>query len=316
MSKPHIDLGSFWLPHASSTMAHEIDWAFGLVTWVSIPVFVGIVVAAIYFVIKFRRRSENDELRGLDHAPRLELAWTIIPGIIFLGLFWVGFRGYVDSSVAPAEALEIQVTAEMYMWTFTYPNGTVMVNELGVPKDRPVKLIMSSKDTIHSFYVPEFRIKQDVIPGTYTTTWFQATEAKETALECAEYCGVGHSDMLATVKVMEPAKFDEWLEGGGGDTKMPPAERGKMLFQTRSCTNCHSLDGTRIQGPTFKNVWGRTETLSDGKQIKVDENYVRESLMHPQAKIVQGYPSTMPTFEGLLKDKDVDAIIAFLKTVK
>jgi cytochrome c oxidase subunit 2 len=317
MSKPHIDVDSFWLPHASSTIAHEIDWALGLVSWISAIVFVGIVAASLYFVIRFRRRSENDKLRGIDHAGKLELFWTIVPACIFIGFFAVGFRGYVKSSVAPAESLEIQVTAQMYSWTFTYPDGTVMMNELGIPKDRPVKLIMSSTDTLHSFYVPEFRLKQDVVPGQYTTLWFEANDVRDTAIECAEYCGVGHSNMFGTVKVMEQAKFDQWLENGGaGDTKLPPAERGKQIFETKSCAGCHSTDGSKLVGPSFKGVWGRTETMSDGKQVEVDENYVRESLMHPQAKIVQGYPGSMPSFEGALKDKDVDAIIAFLKTVK
>lgn len=211
----------------------------------------------------------------------------MIPLIVVLALFAVGLKGYIHSAVAPAEAYEINATSEMYLWTFTYPNGTVSVNELALPKGRPVKLILSSKDILHSFYIPEFRVKQDVIPNSYTTLWFEPTDAKETTLLCTEYCGVGHSEMLAKVMIMEPAKFDEWLEKGGSGSDLPPAELGQRLYSTRSCANCHSLDGTRVQGPTFKGVFGRVEQLADGTQVTVDENYIRESILNPQGKIVQ-----------------------------
>lgn len=310
---PSIDIGSFWLPKQTSTLAPHVDTAWDAAMYVSIGFFVLIVGALVTFAVKYKRRTDNDETSTIDHSTKLEITWTVIPTIIVFVLFWIGLKGYVQAAVAPAEAYEINVTAEMYMWTFTYPNGTTSINELVVPKDRPVKLIMSSKDVVHSFYVAEFRVKQDVVPGMYTTIWFQATEAKDTALECTEYCGVGHSDMLAKVSVVEQPKFQDWLDNGPGGN-LPPEQLGEKLFATRACATCHSLDGTRIQGPTFKGLFGRTETLSDGSTVKVDENYIRESLLSPQAKIVQGYPSTMPTFAGLLKDKEIDAIIAFLKT--
>jgi cytochrome c oxidase subunit 2 len=318
MSATPIELGSFWLPKQSSTLAPEIDSSFNFVLYVCLVFFVGIVAAALWFAIRYRKRKGNTiATTGLDHSLKLEVTWTILPAILLLGLFMVGFKGFVSAHVAPADALEVKVTAEKWMWTFSYPDGTVTTNELGVPKDRPVKLIMSSKDIVHSFYVPEFRVKQDVVPGAYTLIWFQATEAKEVALLCAEYCGTGHSDMLGKVTAMDESKFKEWLANGGsaGDPKMPPAERGKMLFNQKSCSNCHSVDGTRIQGPSLKGVFGRNEQLEGGANVLVDENYIRESLMDPQAKIVKGYPGSMPTFRGLLKDKDVDAIIAYLKTV-
>jgi cytochrome c oxidase subunit 2 len=319
MSAPKINVDSFWLPKASSTLAAGVDDAMVIVYVISAAFFVLIVAAMLAFMVKYRRRSENDVTSTLDHSLKLELIWTIIPTLLLFYLFFVGLRDYLGAAVAPGNALEVQVTGKMYLWTFTYPDGTTTMNELGVPKGRPVKLIMSSEDTLHSFYIPEFRIKQDVIPGTYTTNWFEAPEKGETAILCTEYCGTGHSDMMATVKVMEEKDFSEWVENGGsagGDKNASPAERGKSLYTQKSCVGCHSLDGTRVQGPSFKGLFGREEELEGGAKVKVDENYIRESILNPQAKVVKGYPPSMPTFQGLLKDKDIDAIVAFLKTVQ
>lgn len=311
-----IDIGSFWLPKQSSTIAPEIDSAYHVVLVVSALFFVLVVGGMTYFAIRYRRRRAGEVTSPIDHNVRLEIIWTAIPSVLLVVLFAIGFKGYVNAHVAPGDAMEIKVTAEKWMWTFTYPNGTTTVNELGVPKDRPVRLLMSSKDIVHSFFVPEFRIKQDVVPGAYTTTWFQATDAREITILCAEYCGTGHSDMMGKVIVMEEPQFKDWLDKGGGASDLPPAELGQKLYTARNCVTCHSLDGTRIQGPTFKGVFGRTEDLEGGSKVVVDENYIRESILDPQAKIVRGYPPTMPVFKGLLKEKEIDALIAFLKTVK
>jgi cytochrome c oxidase subunit 2 len=276
MTNTPIDLGSFWLPKQSSTGAPHVDMAWNAVYW----------VAVFFFVL-------------------------VVTGMV---TFACGLRGYINASVAPGDAIEIHVTAQKWSWSFTYPNGTT-TNELGVPKDKPVKLVMSSTDVLHSFYVPEFRIKQDVIPGTYTTLWFQATEAKEITILCTEYCGTGHSDMLSKVNVMEPAKYQEWLDSNGDGGDQPPAERGKKLFATKACAGCHSVDGSRIVGPSMKGLFGKMEELSDGTQVKADENYLKESILNPNGKVVKGYQPLMPSFQGQLKDKDIDAIIAYLKTV-
>lgn len=313
-----IDLGSFWMPKQSSTIAEEIDTAYYIVYWLDVVMFVALMGALAYFLWKYKRRGPKDKLSDVTHSTTLEISWTIIPTILVIGLFFVGLKGWMKAMVAPGNSLEIRTTAEMYMWTFTYPNGNVSVNELVVPKGQPVKLIMSSKDVLHSFFVPEFRVKQDVVPGMYTTVWFEAIENRETVLFCTEYCGVGHSDMLAKVRVMEKADYDNWQETGllPGEKPLPPAELGKKLFATRSCNTCHSLDGSRIQGPTFKGIFGRTEQMADGSSVKVDENYIRESLLEPNKKVVQGYPAVMPTYKGLLKETDIDALIAYLKTVQ
>jgi cytochrome c oxidase subunit 2 len=181
-----------------------------------------------------------------------------------------------------------------------------------------VKLIMSAQDVLHSFYIPEFRAKRDVIPGLYTTLWFEALRADKTVLQCAEYCGKDHSNMAADFIIMDGPEFDKWIveieakELAGKD----PVELGKMLYVQRGCNSCHSLDGSKNQGPTWKGIWGRSETLSDGSTVTVDENYVRESIFDPHKRIVQGFAATMPSFEGQLKQQHIDGIIAFMKTLK
>jgi cytochrome c oxidase subunit II len=301
MNNP-IELGSFWLPRQGSTLAEHVDAGWNAAYWTAVIFFVLVTGTTVLFAIRYRRRSEKDKTSTIAHNTTIEVVWTVIPLIIVISLFFVGLRGYVHAAVAPAEAYEINVTAEMYLWTFTYPDGTSTINELGVPRGRPVRLIMSSKDVVHSLYIPEFRIKQDIVPGSYTAIWFQATDVRETALLCTEYCGVGHSDMMATVKVMEPSDFEKWLEGGS-NSDLPPEEVGKALFVKRSCSTCHSLDGTRIQGPSMKGLFGREELLADGTKVVADESYFRESLFDPAARVVQGYPPVMPVFKGLLRTR-------------
>ena len=227
MNRIPIEIGSLWLPKQSSTIAAEVDAAFTTVLYVSTFFFVLVTGAVIYLAIRYRRRRPDQKTSTFDHSTAIEVTWTAIPAAMLLVLFGIGLKGYINASVAPGEAYEIKVTAEKWLWTFTYPNGVTTVNEMAVPKDRPVKLLMSSKDVIHSFFVPEFRIKQDVVPGAYTTTWFQATEAKDVALLCAEYCGTGHSEMSAKIMVMDEPKFKNWLDQGSGGATSRPLSSGK-----------------------------------------------------------------------------------------
>jgi cytochrome c oxidase subunit 2 len=316
MSAPKIDIDSIWLPKASSTLAGSVDQAWDWAMLNGVVFFLIVMLPLAYFVVKYKRRSDKDVTSPVAHNTLIETIWTVIPTAICIALFFVGLAGYIGSSVAPKDAFEINVTAQKWSWTFTYPNGTVSAGKLVVPKGRPVRLVMSSVDVIHSFFVPEFRVKQDVIPGQYTSVWFEATEAKETAVLCTEYCGNGHSEMMATVEVLEPQKFDEWLETGGEDNSVPPAERGKQLFTQWSCNTCHSIDGSKGIGPSFQGLFGKDETLMDGSTAKVDENYVRESILQSTAKVVKGYAPIMPVFQGQLKDAQVDALVAYIKTLK
>ncbi|MBI4510427.1 MAG: cytochrome c oxidase subunit II [Deltaproteobacteria bacterium] len=311
---PPVEIDSFWLPKQASTLAKDIDAGWDAAMLVSIIFFVLVVGLAAYFLVRYKRRSASDVTSEVDHSTKLELTWSVIPLGIVIALFFIGLKGYVNAAVAPAEAYEINVTAAQWSWSFSYPNGTIS-DELHVPKGRPVRLIMSSTDVVHSFYIPEFRVKSDIIPGQYTTVWFEATEAKETTLFCTEYCGKAHSNMLAKVVIDEEEKFNEWVESGGGTKEVSPAELGKSLHESR-CAPCHTIDGTRTIGPSFKGLFGREEALADGSKVMVDENYLRESILEPTKKVVQGYPAAMPTFSGMLTDKQIDALIAFIKTLK
>jgi cytochrome c oxidase subunit 2 len=219
--------------------------------------------------------------------------------------------------IVPKDALEIKVTGQKWFWSFDYPEGINTVNELVVPAGKPIKLLMSSKDVIHSFFVPDFRIKMDVLPNRYTITWFEAPEIGNHNLFCAEFCGDKHSDMIGTVKVVSKREYAEWLETGTSlADNMPPEQYGAKLFQSRACYTCHSIKGESSVGPHLNGIFGEQAVMTGGKQFIVDENYIRKSLLEPQADVVAGYQPVMPTYQGILKDRDVDALIAYIKSLK
>jgi cytochrome c oxidase subunit 2 len=307
---------SFWLPDAASTAAQQFDSGWNLVLWVAAFFFVLVVGAMSYFVIRYRRKSESEFPDAPDHNTRLEVVWTVIPIGIVLLLFGVGFKGYLNEQVAPADAMEIYVTAERWMWTFTYPSGSSSVNELRVPLGRPVKLVMSSKDVIHSFFVPELRLKKDVVPNSYTTLWFEATRTGEMTINCAEYCGTGHSAMLGKLVVLPAKDFTEWLETGGEEKGGSPVQQGEHLATRLACMTCHSADGSTNTGPSWKGLYGAKVELEDGATVTADESYLRESITDPNAKIVKGYQPLMPVFKGLVTQKQLDALVAYIKSVK
>lgn len=309
-----IEMGGVWLPRQLSTLAKDIDWAWNIVYYLTVVLFIGVVGAMTYFVWKYRRRGPNDKVSTVEHSTLIEVLWTVIPTIMVIGLFFVGWKGYLNASVAEAEALEIHALAKKWSWTFIYPNG-VVTSELGVPKDRPVRILLSSQDVLHSFFIPEFRIKQDAVPGTYTSVWFRAIDTGETTLLCTEYCGTQHSDMLAKVIVMDEAKYQKWMESKD-DTNVPLPELGKKLYADRGCIGCHSTDGSKMSGPSFKGLFGRKEKITGAGEVAVDENYLRESILQPAAKVVEGYPNVMPVFQGQLNDKQISALIEFIKTQK
>ncbi len=310
------EMGSFWMPPKSSTVAPAVDAVFTLIFWIAAVFFVGIVGAMVVFLVRYRRRPGHEAQETASHNTALELTWSIIPLILVVVIFYVGFKVYLDMATPPANAYEIQVHAQKWSWSFTYPNGYVDA-DLHVPLDRPVKLVMQADDVLHSFYVPAFRVKMDVVPGRYTTTWFQATEPGEYVIFCTEYCGTGHSDMLASVVVHEPGGFDVWLEAAANFLEtLPPDEAGEKLYVARGCPQCHSVDGSAGIGPTFQGLWGSTHALADGSSVTVEENYVRESILDPQAQVSAGYEPVMPTYQGRLKDEEITAIIAYMKKLQ
>jgi cytochrome c oxidase subunit 2 len=310
---PEPDDGSFWLPPQISTVAHSVDWLFNFILAISVFFFVLIVVLMVIFVLKYRHREGQLAEASPSHNTALEVTWTVIPVILVVVIFFFGFKGFLDMATPPANAYEILVEGQKWNWAFTYPNGYVDEN-LHVPVDRPIQLVMSSADVIHSLYVPAFRIKMDVVPGRYSKAWFEATQPGEYDLFCTEYCGTSHSDMLAHVIVHPPGEFETWLEQASNFLEtMSPVDAGRKLFQVRGCMQCHSMDGSAKTGPTLQGVFGRVEQMADGTSLTVDENYIRESILEPNARIVAGYEPVMPTYQGRLKDDEIMAIIEYLK---
>jgi cytochrome c oxidase subunit II len=312
-----IDSGGFWLPRQGSTVAPEVDGLFHAITWISIFFFVLITVVLLAFVWKYRARPGHEAQASATHNQSLEITWTVIPMFIVVWIFWQGFEGYLDMSNPPQNAYEVQVLGQKWKWLFTYPNGVVDEN-LHVPPGEPVRLVETSQDVIHSLFIPEFRIKHDAVPGRYEKEWFRADTPGEYQIFCAEYCGTQHSSMLAKV-IVHPSRgdFEKWLADAGNFLdKLPPEDLwkgGERLYAQRGCKQCHSIDGTAGIGPSFKGIWGHQQPLKGGGTALVDENYVRESIVNPQAKIVAGFEPVMPTFQGRLKDKEITAVIEYVK---
>lgn len=312
---PDKPKGGFWLPEQASAAAPGVDRLFFFIFWLSLFFFALIVILMLVFVVRYRRREGVEPEPSPSHNTALEVIWTGIPLLLVMVIFVWGFKVFLDMSVAPANSYEVQVTGQKWKWLFTYPNGHVDEN-LHVPLDQPVRLVMTSEDVIHSFYVPAFRIKRDVVPGRYSKVWFRATKVGEYQVFCAEYCGTGHSDMLAQVVVHEPGGFERWMDEVGNMFKtMTPVQVGERLYRLRGCAQCHTIDGKASVGPTFQGVFGHEQALKGGGSALIDENYVRESILEPQAKIAAGFEPVMPTFKGKLSDREISAIIEYLKTL-
>ncbi len=310
-------LSDFMLPPAKSTLAGETDALFNFINVTSLIFLIGIVFAIVFFAWKYRRKSDDDVTPVITHNSKLEITWSVIPLILVMIVFGWGFTGYMNKATPPDDAYEIRVVAKSWLWEFHYPTGYVSVGELHVPVNRPVKLVMSSDDVIHSFYVPDFRVKRDVLPNRYTSLWFEATETGESVVFCTEYCGNGHSSMMATTIVHTQQEFTTWLEtAGAANEDLSPVELGEQLVNRNACLTCHSTDGTTLQGPSFQGLFGSEEELQSGETVTVNENYIRESILDPQAKIVNGFQPVMPTYSGTLSDDDIAAIIEYMKTLE
>jgi cytochrome c oxidase subunit II len=318
MTMLHVLAGwsDFWMPPRASSVSGDVDGLFNFIMWISIFFFVLILVLMVVFVWRYRYRGgDPSRSERAGHSTALELTWTIIPTVLVVIIFYYGFRSYLDMAVAPPNAYEIQVTARTWSWSFTYPNGAV-TSELHVPIDVPIRLVLSSDDVIHSFFVPAFRLKRDAVPGRFNRMWFTATRAGTYDVFCAEYCGRDHSEMR-TIVVVHPTmeEFRSWLEEAGNVHRgRTPVEAGRLLVEQRGCLSCHSLDGSRGQGPTFTDLFGAQRPLVTGQTVLADEDYISESILVPNAKVTAGYPPVMPSFAGQFKPEDIRAIIAFLKT--
>ena len=312
--------GSFWLPGQESTAAQMMDPVFYLILAICCVFFTLVVGLMVFFVVRYRRRPGIGPAESPSHHMVLEIVWTAIPLGIVAVIFYQSFLAYMDMKTAPPGCYEIRVSARQWKWQFIYPNGHVD-EDLHVPVDEPVKLIMTSEDVLHGLFIPAFRVKMDLVPGRYTSAWFRAVRPGVYELLCTEYCGDDHSDMLAAVHVHGPGEFEQWLSDAANYLKtLPPAEAGEILYTRRGCSQCHTIDGTAGTGPSFKGIFGETHDLADGGKVLVDEDYIKESILEPQKKVRAGFQPVMSTYQGLLSEEgpgnDIDALIAFIKTLK
>ncbi len=305
----------FWeslplFPERASTLASEVDTLYFFT--VAVAIFFSLLVAALvlYFAVRYRRRHPNEVGQPEKTITWLEITWSVIPFLILMVMFVWGAKVFFIAFRPPSNAVEYYVVGKQWMWKFQHPQGKREINDLHVPVGQPIKLTMTSEDVIHSFFVPAFRIKADVLPGRYTTAWFEATKAGAYHIFCAEYCGTEHSRMGGTIHVMEPRDYEAWLEQDA-----PTDERllsGEELFAKYVCNTCHYPDSS-ARAPILYGIFGEQAELADGSRVLVDENYLRESILNPTAKIVAGYQALMPTYQGQVGEEELIQLIAYIK---
>ncbi|MES2788669.1 MAG: cytochrome c oxidase subunit II [Planctomycetota bacterium] len=301
------------MPEQASTFAPQVDLLYAFLLLVSGLLSVGIAGTIVWFAIKYRRKSTADRRQTPSHMLLLELSWIVGPFVLSMILFVWGAKLFFHQTHAVEGALEVNCVGRQWMWKFQHPNGRSEINDLHVPLNQPVKINMISEDVIHSLYIPAFRVKQDVLPGRYTSIWFEASKVGQYHLFCAEYCGVKHSGMIGVVHVLEPARYQEWLSDQSGGASL--AGGSGRLFDQLRCNSCHLAGGEVSRGPSLVNLLGRTVPLQNGQKIVADENYIRESILRPAAKIVAGYQPLMPSFEGQVSEEGILQLIAEIKAM-
>ncbi len=315
-------------------MSNPADDTFFFILGISLTLLALNTGVMIYFVFRYSRKR-HPEAEEVEENTLIEIIWTVIPTLLVLAMFYVGWKGFVYMRTAPPDAMVIHVTARQWSWTFDYANGKE-TNVLKVPVRKPIKLLITSADVLHSLFIPAYHIKEDAVPGRETHLWFLPDQLGSYDLFCTEYCGVGHSSMITKVDVMPQKEFDDWYtgkkEGAAGTEKNPgsekragkheagqPAREGAELFQTKGCTACHTTDGTPKIGPTFKGVFGKKETVirnNQEREITVDEAFIKQTLLHPELDRVKGFPPIMPSQQGQLTDKEIEELIEYIKGLK
>jgi cytochrome c oxidase subunit 2 len=296
-------------PQRASSIAGNVDALFIFLVILSGLMSLLIFSALVYFAARYRHQK-GVLAEQIEGSTPLELTWTFIPLGVFLVIFAWGATVYFQQRTPARDATEVYVVAKQWMWKLEHSEGQREINALHIPVGRDVKLIMTSQDVIHSFFVPEFRIKQDVLPGRYTVTWFRATKPGTYHLFCAEYCGTQHSSMIGSIVVMEPAQYEAWMSGGSNG---PLSASGEKIFAELGCATCHRTD-LQGRGPNLRGVFGQPVQLEDGRMVTADENYLRESILDPGAKIVKGFKPVMPTFQGLVSEEQLNALVAYVKS--
>ncbi len=297
-------------PEQASTIAGHVDALYIFLLIVTGMMALLVFVCIIFFAARFRYRP-GVPAEQIEGSTPLEVTWSIIPFLVFMVIFAWGAIVYFKERTPPADATEVYVVAKQWMWKVEHAEGQREINELHVPVGRDVKLIMTSQDVIHSFYIPAFRIKQDVLPGRYTVEWFRATKPGVYHLFCAEYCGTQHSGMVGDIVVQDPAQYEAWINGGSTG---PLSATGEKIFAELGCATCHRSD-VQGRGPNLHGVFGKPVQLEDGRTVTADENYLRECILDPGARRLKGFPPLMPTFQGLVTEEQVNALVAYIKSI-
>ena len=301
-------------PVQASTLAPKVDALYFFILAVTAFFALLVVVLVGYFAIKYRDPTGLKVGAPITGSVPLEIGWSIIPFFVAIAIFVWSTVVIFQIIRPPAETLEIYSTGKRWMWRFQHADGQREINTLHVPVGRAVKVTFTSEDVLHDLYIPAFRVKADAIPGRYSSIWFEATKTGEYHLFCAEYCGTRHSGMIGTVYVMEQDDYQAWLSGGGTTAGGSMQARGQQLFQDLACTTCHVSDGTG-RGPSPQGVFGSQVTLANGQKVIADETYIRESILTPQMKLVEGYQPLMPTFQGLVNEDGVMSLIEHIKSL-
>ncbi len=303
-----------WSLERASTFAGPYDILYSVAVGIAVFFTVLIFIAVVFLSVRYRRRAhaEPEEVHG--HTG-LEIFWSLVPLVIVVALFFWGAFLFYGAYRAPANAMEIYAVGKQWMWKFQHPTGIREINHLHVPLGKPVKVILTSEDVIHSFYVPAFRVKMDAVPGRYTSTWFEATEAGKYHLFCAEYCGTEHSLMTGKVIAMAPQDYEAWAGRAAEAAEPTAAERGEILFEKFGCVKCHGVGAALDLGPRLEGNFGRMAVLNDTTSVLVDEAYVRESILEPTKKVLRGFPPVMPSYKDLLSEEEILEIIAYIKAL-
>jgi cytochrome c oxidase subunit 2 len=302
-----------FIPESASTYSGDVDALYFYISGVTVFFTLLISFVIIFFVIKYRRRNPFEIPRPIEGSMKLETLWSVIPLLIAMSIFFWGAKVYFNQYRPPKNAIEVYVVGKQWMWKFQHATGQREINELHVPVGRKIKLIMATEDVIHDVFVPAFRIKADVVPGRYTTEWFEATKPGRYHFFCAEYCGMNHSGMGGFVVVMEPTEFENWLSGNAN--QMSAAAAGQQMFESLGCASCHGANAEGGRGPALLGVYGNNVVLNNGQSVKADEAYVRESILNPQAKIVTGFGPIMPSFQGQLSEEQLLQLVAYVKSL-
>ncbi len=305
-----------YLPEQASSLAADIDRLYFFLIGVSMFFIILIGMTLIYFVIRYRRKSDADRPTATKDNVKLEITWSVIPLLLVLIMFFWGASLFYKLSRPPADAMEILVTGKQWMWKMQHPTGRWEINDLHVPLGRPVKLTMTSEDVIHSMFIPAFRVKMDVVPGRYTSLWFTPTEIGSYHLFCAEYCGAEHSLMKGWVHVLPAEEYEAWARGEGEDlSELSPLEAGERLFREMGCIACHAEEATAL-GPSLRGLYMSEVNLVDGSIVLADDEYLRESILEPMAKVTMGYHPIMPTYRGQLNEAQLMQIITYIKSLE